>query len=927
MLKPICEMVDQLQDQELFQSIFNTSPQGILVLDEDGVILFANHSLENVFGYDSGELVQQKLDSLFSIEKKQSYNHLQKLHSKALKDKATMKVALWGQKKDGSQLSLMINLNASVVKDKKVMIIFMTDVTELTRLQNARITEEESRSEAKSIAQIGSWSWNLKTKERHWSNEVYLIYGLPLGDQRLHAQTADSFIYPEDLPMVKQKIADATKNKMPYVYETRIITSEGDLKWVLVNGLVDYDLNGKPDFISGTTQDITILKNAVLALEGEKETSNAASTEMNRAILEALPHIVAINDAKGKFLDIQSGNKFQFPYPIQSIKGKMISDFIPDKNECNTILKAYARVIRSKKKEIIEVTITILDKTIDFEARIVPFEQDKVLVALRDITASKAIQNTLDIRNRALQVAGNGIVIVDAQNPEMPIIYCNKTFMEITGYSHEEVFGVNCRFLQKDDTDQEAIVKISKAIWTGQACRETLRNYRKDGTLFWNELSITPLYNEKSKLTHFIGVQNDVTEIIENRKQLESYAEKLEKTIEGRTLELKKTVEKLVATNLDLESQMASTKVAEEKAKASQVMFTAIAQNFPKGVIIVFNKDFELVYVEGEELDYLDAKKSELEGKVLDEINFLTTIQKSKLKEEIKKTFSGSTISSEVVFKGQSYMVNSTPLHSDHQKINWALFVFNNVTEQKNVQQKLEVALKIEKDLNELKTRFISMASHEFRTPLSAILSSAILIGKQNDAGQEERRMKHVSKIRNNVKNLVVILNDFLSLSKLEEGKVKATPQYFELIKFLKLIVEEMEATEKEGQQIRLKTSETTIAVYLDPKLLSHILINLLSNSIKYSGENQNIVLIVSTTSQQVIFKIIDQGIGIPTVEQEKLFERFFRATNANNIQGTGLGLHIVKQYAELMGGTVSFTSKIGIGSSFEVILPLKLEQ
>jgi signal transduction histidine kinase len=171
----------------------------------------------------------------------------------------------------------------------------------------------------------------------------------------------------------------------------------------------------------------------------------------------------------------------------------------------------------------------------------------------------------------------------------------------------------------------------------------------------------------------------------------------------------------------------------------------------------------------------------------------------------------------------------------------------------------------------------------------------------------------------------VVILNDFLSLSKLEEGKVIANPENFELVQFSKSIIEEMDATKKEGQNILLTPAEASFQVFLDPKLLSHILINLLSNAIKYSNENQDIVLSITRSVKQVILTIIDKGIGIPEEEQKKLFSRFFRADNANNIQGTGLGLHIVKQYVELMGGTVSFTSKVHKETSFRVKLPFKM--
>lgn len=542
-----------------------------------------------------------------------------------------------------------------------------------------------------------------------------------------------------------------------------------------------------------------------------------------------------------------------------------------------------------------------------------------------DITSEAEFRETLFVRNRALEAASNGIIIVDALAKDMPIIYSNTAFSKLTGYTESEVLGKNCRFLQEDDRDQEAISKIAKAIKKGEACKVVLRNYRKDGSMFWNELAITPLYSEGQKLTHFIGVQKDMTKSLRNKRQLEDYATSLEQKVAERTREIEATVQKLVETNLNLEDQIQETKRAENQWQRSQAQFLAIAKNFPKGLIVVFNADHELVYVEGEELKRIDLKKKHFEGKRIEDIPIFSKNQIAEINKDIQQTLKGKNLSFEMNFGENSYEVNSTPLYFDGDKNIWALFVYHNITEQKQIQQGLNMALRAERELNELKSRFISMASHEFRTPLSAILSSAILIGKQNEQGKEEHRLKHVGRIRLNVKNLVVILNDFLSLSKLEEGKVQAKPQNFDLIQFSTLLVEEMQLNKKKGQKIILQHPKKEFLVNLDPKLLSHILINLLSNALKYSEENQDIHMQIGKMADMVFFVISDDGIGIPLKEQKNLFERFFRAENATNIQGTGLGLHIVKQYTDLMEGSVSFQSKANKGSIFRVQLPQKL--
>ena len=701
----------------------------------------------------------------------------------------------------------------------------------------------------------------------------------------------------------------------PEVYENYILCKGNNRKLIRWRNALLRDDNNHIIGLISSGVDITDHTLIERELEG--------NVVPKRKILRALPDTIVIYDTKGTFLDVQTAKESQTFFPRKETIGKNVRDLIQDKDECKKILRALTHVDQTKKAETIETRISSPDKMIYFEARVVPFEREKVMMILRDITPSKDFEDILHIRNRALEAAGNGIVIVDAQQSNMPIIFCNQAFTQMTGYSKEEVIGLNCQFLQNDDRDQEAIESMAKAIKKGEPCRVVLRNYRKDGTLFWNEVSITPVYNDQKCLTHFIGVQNNVTEMLDIRRSLESYAKNLEQQIEEHTQELQTTVQQLMESNVSLEQQILSTKLAQEKAQSSHAMFAAIAQNFPNGIIIVFNSDFEFVYIEGQELERMALKKSDFKGLSIEGVALFSRLQKERIKQEIAKTLCGNAVSSEVNFQDQTYTVNSTPLYSESNKIAWALFVYINITEQKQIQQQLEMTLRAEQELNDLKSRFISMASHEFRTPLSAILSSAILIGKHSGPDTKARREKYVTRIRNNVKSLVDILNDFLSIDLLDEGKVKVNPNRFDLVLFSKILIDEMEGQKEEGQKIILEHSNIEIIVYMDSKLLSHILINLLSNALKYSKEGQSVTMKISLTKTETIIQVKDTGIGIPEDDQKNLFSRFFRGANVGHIPGTGLGLNIVKQYTEILGGTVSFESKIGEGTSFFLKFPI----
>lgn len=232
--------------------------------------------------------------------------------------------------------------------------------------------------------------------------------------------------------------------------------------------------------------------------------------------------------------------------------------------------------------------------------------------------------------------------------------------------------------------------------------------------------------------------------------------------------------------------------------------------------------------------------------------------------------------------------------------------------------EELGKSLEKEKELNELKSNFVSTASHEFRTPLSTVLSSAYLIEKYFSAEDQPKREKHLQRIISSVNMLTDILNDFLSVGKIEEGKVQLRLTEFNIEKTMNMILEEIKNNLKSKQEIVYK-HEGNEGVLLDPSLLKHIVMNLVSNSSKFSPEGNQIEVKTESSKERVTLSVRDYGIGISKEDQKHLMERFFRASNASNIQGTGLGLHIVAKYAELMNGAVTYTSKLDKGTEFLV--------
>ncbi len=256
----------------------------------------------------------------------------------------------------------------------------------------------------------------------------------------------------------------------------------------------------------------------------------------------------------------------------------------------------------------------------------------------------------------------------------------------------------------------------------------------------------------------------------------------------------------------------------------------------------------------------------------------------------------------------------------EKQVKNRTLILEEAISELEKTKRDLRKALEKEKELNELKSRFVSMASHEFRTPLTTIMSSLSLVTKYGEINDAENQNKHVNKIKSSVINLTDILNDFLSVSKLEEGKIENMPEDTNLMGFLGEIISQMESMCKDGQKI-LPFHSGNEMVNLDNKLMRNVLFNLISNAIKFSPEDSVIEVHALALNSSLKIAVKDKGIGISKEDQKHLFERFFRGQNATHIQGTGLGLNIVTKYAELMNGSIDFESEENIGTTFTIII------
>lgn len=384
---------------------------------------------------------------------------------------------------------------------------------------------------------------------------------------------------------------------------------------------------------------------------------------------------------------------------------------------------------------------------------------------------------------------------------------------------------------------------------------------------------------------------------------------------------------KLKTANEDLQNEIAERQQVEVALAKSEAKFRALVQN-SSDVIRVLEADGTVSYASPSSQNILGFSPEELEGK--NAFDFVHNDDFSTMSAPFRASLDnpGETQISEYRFRHKDgswrYLESKSKFSTIAPNLNGIVVNSRDITERKQAEEEILNALKKERELNELKSRFVSMVSHEIRNPLNGISAAAQILERYSEQWSKEKKQEFFQRIKNNVKQLTELLNDVLIIGKAEANKLEFKPVLLNLENFSRDLIEEMKLSTDGQHAITFATQKQCINAYLDEKLLRHILTNLLSNAIKYSPQGSTINLDIDSQDGEVIFQIQDEGIGIPLEDQERLFESFHRASNVKNIPGTGLGLAIVKRCVDIQGGAISVTSEVGVGTTFTVTLPFQ---
>ncbi len=494
-------------------------------------------------------------------------------------------------------------------------------------------------------------------------------------------------------------------------------------------------------------------------------------------------------------------------------------------------------------------------------------------------------QKDFELLSRALDSSNSGIIITDNNQPDNPIVYCNAAFEKISGYPRSEIIGRNCRFLQREDKDQSARLVLKSAVESGSESAIEIRNYRKNGDLFWNELFISPIKDDNGSVTHFIGVQNDVTHRKKSEHDLRQQQLLMERKIVERTQNLRES-----------EAYLSSIiQTVRESLIVLDPKFNVLSAN--DHFLRTFKVDAEDTI--GKHLYNLGNHQWDIEG-LKDLLDTILPTNNPVVDFEVEHDFPH--------IGKKTMLLNAYRIELEGQFKDQILLAIEDISGRRELERR--------------KDDFLSIASHELKTPLTTVKGYIQLLERTVPDEASDKYKSILAKTAMYLDRLNNLIAELLDVSRIRSGNIEIHQSLFD---FDYLIAETVEAIQTTANQHKITVvGAANTKVLADESHITQVVNNLLSNAIKYAPNAEEVVIHVAKVSNFIKFSVTDKGMGISLEDQKKVFERFYRAGEIQqNFPGMGIGLYICDQIIKNHGGSLWVESEIGKGSTFSFTLPI----
>ena len=856
--------------QQRLKSIVDALPDPVFIsTQKDGKVIFANEVLFEVYEMTPSDFLGKKVIQFYDnfagrrtyLDRLAEEGHVQN-HELLLKNKS------------GDSFWVSASTTPLDFQGQESYITILQDVTVRKSLEREIKESNERYQLAVEGANDAIWEYDFKTKYSYMSPQFWDGIGLPPEENPLNDQLIAKYLHEEDAADFISTLGKAfEKEENELTLELRFASADGSIIWALFKATIIYE-DGSPKRVVGSLSNITSLKIAQFRLK--------ESEAKYKLISENSSDCICLQVTSGKFVFVSPSSKDILGYTPKELQTLRLREIINDRDlhkvsdamlkVISGELKSNSVVFEAKHKEgHTEWLETIGGAILDENG-----EAQYLQTSTRNVTGRvKAELRIKESEERYKLITENSHDIVTLMDLKGDYIFVTPSIKETMGYEPEELIGRNTtEFIHPEDLPK-IIASMGNAIEEKvKGAKAEFRFKRKDGEWRWIEVSGGVILDDDGNPIYIRSNKIDITD----------------------------------------------KKLTEEKLKQQEEQYKLVSEN-SGDVIGLHNLDGSFVFISPSVYRLLVLSKEESnvhpfnyihpEDRSIVEKVFLETI-KSKRK-DAKASYRLKNAQGEYLWVGVSLSV----VLNENDEVAYV------VTSTRDISEIVKVIEK-ERQLNKLKSSFISMASHEFRTPLTTIQSSNELISMYLDQSNEPidtKLAKHVGRIRSELERLNSLLKDVFTLGRLDVGKTELKMESTSLTSIVKQVILESSVVFK-NRKVDLKISGSERNVTIDSQLMSHALANLVNNALKYSEGSKDPEVLVNYEPTQIIISIRDFGIGIPQKDCEGLFESFSRASNVGDIAGTGLGLVIVKQFIEMHGGDVEFNSTANEGTTFKVTLP-----
>ncbi len=858
--------------QQRLKSIVDSLPDPVFISTrKDGKAIFANEVFFEVYGMNPGEFLGKKVVQFYqNFDTRKTYLSLLAREGRVQNHELVLK-----NKKDES-----FWVSASTMpldfQNEACYITILQDITFRKTLEQDLKDSNERYQLAVEGTNDVIWEYDFNRGTSYLSPQFWAALGLEQETNPLDDNLLSRYLHEEDRKAFISTIQNRFKrHEEDLETECRFIGEGGKVIWVFIKARILYDKKGDPARVVGSLSNITSLKQARSKLQ--------ESEAKYRIISQNSSDCICLHSPERDFVFVSASSFDVIGYKPDELERLRLRDII-DGEYYESVKACISEVILNPKKKIV---ISFKAKQangelvwlethggaiLDQEGQIMYFQ-----TSTRNITARVQAEDKLrESEERYKLISQNSHDIVSLMDLEGKYLFISPSIKDTLGYEVEEMLGrATTDFIHPDDLPG-VIESMQDTLAQNTKMSQALFRFRhKNGDYRWLEAKGGIINDEEGQPRYFRSTKVDMTDKIR----------------------------------------------AEQKLKEKEEQYKLVSEN-STDVIALHDLDGKFSFISPSCFRLIGYTEEESLGK-----DPLGLIHKEDV-ERVRQVFA-DTIANKSQDVQTSYRIRKrdgdyvpvgvslTPVLDDKGKVQYVLSSTRDITEIMKVIEK-------ERYLNKLKSSFISMASHEFRTPLTTIQSSNELIQMylENQIDPTNGKLtKHVSRIRVELERLNSLLKDVFTLGRLDVGRARVNKELTSLTAIAKQVILETSVAFK-NRGVSVATVGDERQVNLDSQLISHAMSNIVLNALKYSEGCPDPEMTITYGADFIDVEVKDFGIGIPDKDKEGLFESFSRASNVGDIEGTGLGLVIVRQFVEMHDGTISFESELKKGSTFKIHLP-----